>query len=585
MFAVWGISLRNRSLVIKILFFYLLVILLFLVFLFVFFFQKIEDESIADQVKYLANYSHLMEDKILVLLGTNKKEEIQKYISEKARYTDSRITLIDPDGWVLADSIENPLYMDNHAGRPEIKKALSGQNNFIIRYSNTLKKNMLYYAYLVKENNKAIGVLRTSVFIDDMDKLIIGLKIQYLLIISFLIAVSIGGILIIHYNFKREIERFSAISRKVSEGNFDIQFSKNESYEIKELSKSFKNMITKIKTLISELVFEKEEIESIISSIDEGIAVIDQNGKITRANGSFLKIFDAQTIDNKYYWEIIRVNEIVEFIKTGDNRENKVMEVEVYKKIFLCGLNRLPLRNELVLVFYNITGLKNWETMKKELVTNVSHELGTPLTAIRGYVETLLDNEKDEDRLKYLNIISRHTERLNNIIKDLSTLSQLEEKNAAPLNESVNIKDVISNILPIFNDKIKEKGLNLTFAADDNLKMIKGDSFKLEQAFINLLDNAVKYTEKGEIAITITNEGNRVKVEIKDTGLGIPETDLERIFERFYVVDKSRSRAQGGTGLGLAIVKHIVALHGGGISVQSKLGSGTVFILSFPAFN
>jgi len=575
--------LQNRSFIIKILFFFILIVLAFLAFIFIFFFQNISDNVIAEQAKYLETYSHLMENGILEALEGGSPGNLQSFIDTHAEYIDSRITYIDRDGVVLADTEEDPAFMDNHSGRPEIKNALEGEVNYNIRFSNTLRKNMLYFAYPVRENNRITGVLRTSIFIEYVDLLITELKIQYLLIICFLVAASISAILIIYFNFKKEINRFSLISRKVSEGDFDISFSKTESSEIRELSKSFENMIIRIKTLIAELVSEKEEINSIISSIDEGIAVLDDKGNIVRVNRSFLSIFNTGTALGRPYWEIIRINEIMDLVKHSVTLEHRFIEVEFEKKILLCSISFLPARNERVLVFSDVTNLKNWETMKKELVTNVSHELGTPLTAIKGYLETLTEDETDGDKLKYLHIITRHTERLINIIKDLLTLSRLEEKKESDFDEQTDIREIFSNVIPLFQDRLEAKGLRLEYAIDPDLKSIKGDPFKLEQVFINLLDNAVKYTEKGEISITLSNEHDGITIMVKDTGIGIPGKDLDRIFERFYVVDKSRSRAGGGTGLGLSIVKHIILLHGGKISVDSKIGHGTAFTLFFPS--
>jgi two-component system phosphate regulon sensor histidine kinase PhoR len=556
----------------------------FLVFIFVFFFQKISTDGIAEQVLNLHNDIHLMDDGTIPVAPHGSPADLQAYAVEKAKLLDARVTYIDTQGVVLADTEENPAYMENHSGRPEVKKALAGEDASVIRYSATLKKDMLYFAHPLRDNRGIIGVLRLSVAMASLDRLLAGLKWQYLLLIGFLVAVSIAAILIIYRYFKKEIDRFSAISRKVSDGDFDVLFSRNESYEIRELSKSFQNMLFKIKTLVADLRSEKDEIESIISSIDEGIVVVDGRGRILRANASFLKIFGVSSATGRYYWEVIRVNEVVDLLKGKTEPPKRIIEVEFDNRIFLCNVNRLPEKNEAVGIFYDVTGLKNWETMKKDLVTNVSHELGTPLTAIKGYVETLLDEEADERKARFLGIIARHTERLANIIKDLLMLSRLEEERGQAPTERVDLADVLANVLPLFQARLEEKGLALNVEAAPGLPAIAGDAFKLEQAFINLLDNAVKYTEKGGITVVFDHDDREVHVEIRDTGIGIPEKDVDRIFERFYVVDKSRSRAQGGTGLGLAIVKHIVGRHGGEIRVKSVLGSGTIFWLSFSTY-
>jgi two-component system phosphate regulon sensor histidine kinase PhoR len=579
----WDTSLRNRSFVLKVLFVYMLVVAGFVALMFIFFFQRINDEAITDQVRHLDYFSHLMEDRVAGLLGPEHRQELRSYVSEKAAYMGARITVIRTDGRVLADSEENPEYMDNHAGRPEVRLALAGKGNQVTRYSATLRREMLYYAAPVAEHGRIQAVLRVSLFGDVVERLILGLKAQYLLIIAFLVILSTAAILIIYRNFKRAIGRFSMISRRVSEGNFDVRFEENESFEVRELSKSFENMIRRIKTLIDELVSDKEEIGSIISSIDEGIAVIDAEGKIVRANGGFLRLFGTEAATGRYYWEVIRANDIVEHCRAGGTGPRRILESEVGGRKVLCHINRLPLHNELVLIFYDVTELKNWESMKKDLVTNVSHELGTPLTAIRGYVETLLDEETDATKLSHLRIVERHTARLTAIVADLLMLSRLEAGRVKEPEASVDLRDVLSVVLPLFEDKISRKGLTLEYRHPAAPAIMRGDSFKLEQMLINLLDNALKYTEQGGITVDLHKEAERLRLSVKDTGIGIPEHELDRIFERFYVVDKSRSRRQGGTGLGLSIVKHIVLSHAGEMSVTSAPGAGTEFVISFPA--
>ena len=235
----------------------------------------------------------------------------------------------------------------------------------------------------------------------------------------------------------------------------------------------------------------------------------------------------------------------------------------------------------MVAVLYDITELKNLEQMKKDFVANMSHELRTPLTAIKGFVETL-EEEEEIKNVQYLEIIKRHTDRLMNIVNDLLVLSELEQTGSALVIENVNLVSLAENILKVFEQGEKEKGIQLKLVAEKDLKIIQADPFKLEQMFINLLDNAIKYTERGEVSITLTQIDSKSVIEIQDSGIGIPSSHLLRIFERFYVVDKSRSKKLGGTGLGLSIVKHIVLLHGGTIDVESSQGMGTKFTIVLP---
>jgi two-component system phosphate regulon sensor histidine kinase PhoR len=239
------------------------------------------------------------------------------------------------------------------------------------------------------------------------------------------------------------------------------------------------------------------------------------------------------------------------------------------------------MQEEMVITFHDITNVKNIEKIKRDFVVNVSHELRTPLTAIKGFLETLED-EVEGRPLDYIQTIKRNTDRLIHIVKDLLLLSEVEDKVDVFKKEKFGMAKLVRNIVNIFEPRIKEKGLEIKINIEDKLPRIYGDPFMLEQVLINLLDNAFKYTESGQITIELEQQNRHLTVLIQDTGIGIPKEDLPRIFERFYVVDKSRSRSMGGTGLGLSIVKHIVQLHGGSIDVESTAGAGTKFNIRLP---
>jgi two-component system phosphate regulon sensor histidine kinase PhoR len=236
-------------------------------------------------------------------------------------------------------------------------------------------------------------------------------------------------------------------------------------------------------------------------------------------------------------------------------------------------------------IIYDLFEVKRLEKIKKDFVANVSHELRTPLTAIKGYAETLENEIKNPESKRYLEIIVKNTERLINIVTDLLTLSRLEEKQKTMTFEDVDIGGTMKNTVKIFEQQAAAKKLGITLEVPDDLAAVSGDALKIEQVFVNLIDNAIKYTETGGVTIRAGNENGAVKIEISDTGIGIPPEHIERIFERFYVVDKSRSRKAGGTGLGLSIVKHIMKLHGGTVTVQSAPAAGTKFTLYFRAKN
>ncbi len=573
---------KYNSLVLKVLFWLIALVILFYLAVFLLYVPKLKKDNINLIKKNNKNLTEAIEFSILDKILNEKYREMDDYIKSISKNMDVRITIIKPDGSVLSDSNENPAFMDNHKDRIEIAGALKGRASSSIRYSKTLKKNMIYIAEPLIYENNIIAAIRTSTFIGDVNK-IIG-KYVYNIVFFSLIAVliSIGAILFIYYTFKNTVSKFSFFSKSVAKGDFDIKLKLKENYENSELEKSFNNMTNKLKDLFQDLSNEKEELNSIISSVKEGIMVIDKDGIVVRVNESFKSICKDKNPISKYYWELLRIENIDKIFNRVDSEtKNYNTEVEINGRDYLLSVNYIFLKREIVIIFHDITEIKEFEKSKKDLASNVSHELNTPLAAIKGYVETLIDEETDRVKLQRLKVVENHMERLINIVKDLLLLSSVDEKKV-DFDDNVDISTVVSNSIRIFDMKIKEKNLNLKFFPEPDIPQIKGDAFKIEQVIINLIDNAIKYTEKGSISIHTYSANNEVFFKIEDTGIGIPEKDLKKVFDRFYVVDKSRSKNNGGTGLGLSIVKNIVLSHNGIINIDSKIGKGTSFTVIFP---
>jgi two-component system phosphate regulon sensor histidine kinase PhoR len=347
--------------------------------------------------------------------------------------------------------------------------------------------------------------------------------------------------------------------------------------EINDLTESFNKMAGRLENTFNELKGRNEEFESIISSISEGLLVLDNEGKILLFNAGVQKLMASEKILGRYYWELLRSTKLNALI--DECSEGPISgEVEIADRIFLCIITPLASRPAKVVLLHDISDTKEIERIKKDLVANVSHELRTPLAAIKGFTETLIE-EADSKFAEYLQIIKRHTDRLIAMVNDLLMLSELEEKQQLIL-EDVNLQDLLANVLAIYDPLIRGKGL--AFSAICEPITIQGDRFKLEQLLANLIDNALKYTEKGEISVVCELREDKTAITVKDTGIGIPKEHIGRIFERFYVVDKSRSRSVGGTGLGLSISKHIAGLHGGKIEVTSTPYMGSTFTVELP---
>ncbi|MCK4396890.1 HAMP domain-containing protein [candidate division WOR-3 bacterium] len=572
----------KKSFFFKIFFGYFFIIFLLSFLFLVSTFKTIRNSYIDILTGNLKNLGITLRLKIIPLLEENHFEELDTLIKKLGRNINTRITVIDPRGVVLADSEKDPELMENHKNRPEIRDALNGETGKSLRFSTTVKGEMLYVAVPVEKDKRVLGILRVSLFLKDINILLGNIRSRIIQIALIAIIISLSGATLFSKGLSNPIKELVRGARKVAFGDFDVKIYLRNRDELKELADAFNYMTHKIKTLFSDLSFRKGELDSIISSLQQGLLVLDKDGKIVLSNESSQKILQNNNIEGKLYWEVIREPKLSDLIKrVADEKGSLVGEVEFNEKTFVCSAIFIAAQEEIVLIFHDITEIRNLEKVKKDFVVNVSHELRTPLTAIKGFVETLED-EVNKKHIHYLEIIKKHTERLINIVEDLLLLSEFEEKKAKLEIEEVNLNSLVENVQTIFNQKIKEKGLTLELNRDKEIPIIKADPFKLEQLFINLIDNAINYTEKGKIRLSLTRENQYLKIEIEDTGIGIPHENLPRIFERFYVVDKSRSRKLGGTGLGLSIVKHIVLLHNGKIDVESTYGKGTKFKIILP---
>lgn len=572
----------KRSLFFKIFSGYILIILAISSLFLLFSFRSIRENYINLLTDDLENLALSMELKVIHFLKDKNYKELDSLIKNLGERIDTRITVINPEGVVLADSKKDPKLMENHATRPEVLKALYGKTGSSLRSSTTIKKEMLYVAIPVYEKGELLGILRVSLFLEQIKILLNSIRMNIVWVIVTIIILSLIGAFFFSKSLTNPITELVRASSKVAGGDFDVKIYLKGRDELQTLVDSFNNMIARIKELMTELAQQKDTLNAIITSIAEGLIVLDKKGKILLSNESFKKMVENPSVNGKLYWEVIRESKLSELIRDIEKEKcGIVREIEIKDRNYLCSITFLDGEEEFVLTLHDITEMHEMERIKKDFVVNVSHELRTPLTAIKGYMETL-EESIDVENKRYVEIALRHTDRLIKIVKDLLALSELEESSFKLELEEVNLEKILSDILIIYENDIKDKELKLVFEYDKKLPTIKGDSYKLEQMFINLLENAIKYTDEGEIKITVKSEDKMVKIELSDTGIGIPEEHIHRIFERFYVVNKSHSRKLGGTGLGLSIVKHIVLLHNGTINVESTQGEGTTFIITLP---
>jgi two-component system phosphate regulon sensor histidine kinase PhoR len=579
-------KMRGWGIMGKYFFHYLLIIALIVPPLIFFASRQIKRHYLTSIETNLKHQVELTEELLENLLPFREIREIDEFTKRIGKRIGTRITVIGLDGQVLGDSEKDPKRMENHLTKPEVKQALREGIGKSIRYSTTSKEEMLYIALPAKKNGEITGIVRTSFPLGQISALAWGVnsKIIYLALI-----LTIFVLILSFFSaraFTRPIKEMVLVAEKISKGDFNARVSTKAKDEIRQLSLVLNQMAQELRRLFTDLAVEREELQKILSAMIEGVVILDSQKRIVLANESFKKMcgFSSESIIGKPYWQIIRNVNIDELVdRTFRSNKTETSEVRCQDKVYLGNatlLSRIK-EKEVLIVFHDITETKQLERVKADFVANVSHELRTPLTAIKGFVETL-EEEADEGQLHFLGIIKKHTYRLINLVSDLLLLSKTENREEKLEVEQVNLKEVIRDVLKIFEDKSKQKNLKFELIAPDPLPLIKADSFLMKQLFINLIDNAVKYTKKGEMKLEIIPQNQKVKIRVSDTGIGIPAEHLSKIFERFYVVDKARSRQLGGTGLGLSIVKHIVLLHNGEISVDSHLGRGTTFTIILP---
>ena len=554
--------------------------------------KNLEENSLNNIQSSLIAQSYSIQNQIS--LESLKKEDtlsldaLAKVLSPKIK---SRITVINKDGRVLADSEksrQDTLKMENHLNRPEINTALTGKIGIDTRYSRTLKIDMLYVALPIKEGNEAIGVLRLALPLESVQKTLS--TIRRIVLLGLLFALGLAFILsyIVTSNIIKPINRIIQVTRKFSEGDFTHRIINYSKDEIGELTLTLNKMAQDLEDKIKEIRQQNQELAAIFNSMIEGIVVIDKTSRIVSLNPAIEKIFGVSKEDaqGKIFLETIRNNEILEIInKVLSN--GKVLSAEVTLVFPVQGIfevNATPIFendsvNGCLVVIHDITEIRRLETIRRDFVANVSHELKTPLTSIKGFVETLLEGALDdkENNRNFLKIIQSHAERLDSLVNDLLSLSSLESKEMVLYKEEINLNHELTEVISGFKSQVKKKGIEIKNEIPAGISL-KADKGRIKQVFTNLIDNAVKFNkEKGFVRIYAEQLNNKIRISVEDSGIGIPAKDIPRIFERFYRVDKARSRELGGTGLGLSIVKHIVELHGGMVEVESTEGLGSKF--------
>ncbi|MDY6933273.1 MAG: ATP-binding protein [Spirochaetota bacterium] len=514
-------------------------------------------------------------------LLTHPQREIDNLISKISQIIDLRVTIVDHSGVVIADSdVDDVSVLGNHKYRIEIKNSISSGIGESIRYSSTLKIDMLYialnYEYFVIRLSKPLYEIEESLS-----------KLQRMIIIFSLFIIAIAAIIIAFISGKitRPIEETIDFSEHFSKGDYSRRILNYADDEIGTLQKSLNRVADIVVSEMNNLILEQNKLKITIESINDGIAVIDNNKRIILCNYAFISILDiGMNAIGKVYFEVIRGSELNIKIEHSLNIGEQIHFEETLYNGKICDVLIKPIKEEktiqgILVVLYDVTEKKKMDQLKTDLVGNLSHELKTPIAIIRGYLETIKDHLHDPTQCReFIEKAMLNIDRQNSIINDMIKLNMLETMQSIQL-EKINIQEIILNCIEILSSKAGSKDITITNSIDILNQNITGNRFLIEEIFFNLIDNAINYNNRnGKIHIDAERFDKQKIITISDTGIGIPEDSIDRIFERFYRVDKSRSRSSGGTGLGLSIVKHAISLLNWEVSVSSN-AHGTKFIL------
>ncbi|MBD3217168.1 MAG: HAMP domain-containing protein [candidate division Zixibacteria bacterium] len=549
--------------------------------------------------KDLISHAFLIENKFRNLMLRGDTEEIDSVCQMLGTKSSTRITAINVSGKVLGDTEEYPASMDNHNDRPEVIEARKGTVGSSIRYSHTLRQEMLYVAIPVELPDGNQAILRMSLSLSSIGDALWSINTRIIIGGLVIVAIIILVSLFMTIRISKPLEEIKRGSERFARGDFSQKIQVFDPLEFSRLADSMNQMAHELDKRIKAIISQRNEQEAVLASMVEGVLAVDMEERIIGHNRAARELLGISSKDSerRILHEVVRNIDLQRFVarvlSTRESAEEEIVLRDTHEKyIQVHGTVLRDATGEgigALVVLNDVTRLHRLEAIRRDFVANVSHELKTPVTSIKGFVETLLDgamNEPESAR-RFLEVISRQADRLNAIIEDLLTLSRMEQDSGRtkislrmePLNT------VLKTAIQVCELKAQESNIRIKLSCAEDLKA-KMNAPLLEQAIINLIDNAIKYSEsESVVAISGSQENGEIIIKVTDRGPGIAKEHLSRLFERFYLVDKARSRKLGGTGLGLAIVKHISQAHGGYPEVESTPGKGSTFSIHLPADN
>jgi len=564
--------------------------------------RQVTETSLAEIQNTLAASNDYLSEIALHSLSTYPNEirlypALQNVIRALGERTKSRLTIISVKGIVIADSQEDPDKMDNHLDRPEIKATKFAGYGSATRFSQTLQLKMMYRAQAVHSKTKLLGYVRVSLPLTVINHR--QIEIQKLVLISAVIAGIIALILGFYFarSFTNPLIKMTEVAEAISRGEYDKRIQIDQDDEIGQLAKAFNRMAISSSERITDIINDRNSLAMILRGMVEGVIAVDKNQHIVHINEAAARMLNVSmtTSLNRPVWEQVRFKEINTALEQALN-ENDVVEsqlrlpseqndlvINIYVAV-LVDVQQEP--TGAIIVLHDISKLDRLIKIRRDFVANASHELKTPITAIKGLAETILDDREmpEDTKNNFIEKISAQSTRLSILVTDLISLSRLESDPDIDNFRRIEIQGLLERSVNGAMQLCSEKNLNIEMILNTDSKLVvMGDGHALSQLIDNLIDNAIHYTSKGgDIKLSLEEKDSQAVLTIADTGIGIEPKEQSRIFERFYRIDKARSKVLGGTGLGLSIVKNIVRQHRGAISIESQLGVGSRFQISLP---
>ncbi|HOK54377.1 MAG TPA: ATP-binding protein [Armatimonadota bacterium] len=519
---------------------------------------------------------------------------IDNLVKQLSKDLGCRITVIEPSGLVAADSSENPKEMESHSKRPEIIGALDTGQGFTIRHSDTLDMDMMYVSVLIKDNDRSL-VVRIAEPLSEVDaaKSAIRTTFGIAALAALLLAAAVG--LKLASGVVSPVVSLTTTARRIARGDFGLNVGvpSGAKDEVTELGLTLNSLGAELRRAVRQLREDKRKMETVFEKTDDGLIILDNEGRIETINPAAAKMLavDAASAVGRTIIEATLNHEFAELIgRVLRTQSPATLEIafpspsEKTIHVYVTSLGQPEELDGAVVVMHDVTAARRVDDMRRDFVANVSHELRTPLASIRAMAETIMLRGKSnpEAAEQFAQSIVSEIDRLVRLSDDLLEIAKTEVQQRPIHKEEVRIAEVAADATAKIQPVADQKSVSLVLDIDPEL-VIQADKDAIWQILVNLIDNAVNYTSGGgEVKVSTVVQDGFISVSVADTGIGIPAADIPRIFERFYRVDKARSRASGGTGLGLSIVKHLVEAHGGKISVVSEVNNGSTFTFTIP---